>query len=132
MGIFDILGINKYVVIGLISVALLGWGFWWLNSIANNRLHDYQQEESAQRNLINVLISQRDSYYQGLTDSQATKAKTVTQYVTQGVATIETRTIYSNECLDADGLQYANAALTNTAPTTSQHNGEVSKPDTTK
>lgn len=66
------------------------------------------------------------------TEDKKDEVKVIYQTITKTVDRIIDRPIYRNVCFDDDGLRAANAALTGTAPDTSEPNEGVPKANPTR
>lgn len=114
----------KLAVIAVVALVSFGAGVkveqWHRDSL------DLKIAQAAQKAVDAEAKHQNDSSAQ--LEEKKVEIQTVTQTVTKYVDRIVTRQIYTNRCLDDDGLQYANAALAGTPPAAGQPDAAVPGP----
>jgi len=107
---------NKYVWIGLVLVAVLG-GDWWLGyHYRDTQVAIQQTKEQVQEVKQEAKIEQADTKHVEAAQEQKVIVKTVIQKVNVDVEKIIDRPVYTNVCLDDDGVRAANEALTASHP----------------
>lgn len=123
---------NPYVILGalagmlLMCAAAFGYGVHVTNDHWNAKELGVEKQIEAEKD---ALVKQANDAEAALSAAQA-QQKVVYRDVIKNVDRIVTRPVYRNVCLDPDGLQLANTALTGKTPNSSQSNGTVPGPHT--
>ena len=109
---FASLFLNKWVIGGLLILAVGGGIYMWGRHEGDISFQKYQDDLQAKTTLVDVLISQRDEAIATKTVEEKVTVQTKIKEVQVNVDKIVEKPIYRNVCLDDDGLRAANSALT--------------------
>lgn len=109
--------IYNYLIAGLIGLVIGGTSLWrvqeWRHDAIDKERMETAQETERLRARTRDKASEKHEVFKE-------KERVIYKTITETVDRIVTRPSYSNDCLDTDGLQQLNAAITGTLPAASE------------